>query len=101
MVPIAYNVRSLFVRKTTTIATLLGVALVVFVLASSQMLAHGIKRTMGRSGNVDNAIVLRKGSDAELSSSVETRLVNLVKAAPGVKRGNDGAPLGAGELVLV
>jgi putative ABC transport system permease protein len=101
MVPIAYNVRSLFVRKTTTIATLLGVALVVFVLASSQMLAHGIKRTMGRSGSVDNAIVLRKGSDAELSSSVETRLVNLVKAAPGVKHGNDGAPLGAGELVLV
>jgi putative ABC transport system permease protein len=101
MVPIAYNVRSLFVRKTTTVATLLGVALVVFVLASSQMLAHGIKRTMGRSGSVDNAIVMRKGSDAELSSSVETRLVNLVKAAPGVKRGNDGSPLGAGELVLV
>lgn len=101
MIPIAYNVRSLFVRKTTTIATLLGVALVVFVLSSSQMLANGIKRTMGRSGSADNAIVLRKGSDAELSSSVETRLVNLVKAAPGVKHGEDGTPLGAGELVLV
>lgn len=101
MVPIAYNVRSLFVRKTTTIATVLGVALVVFVLSSSQMLANGIKRTMGRSGSAGNAIVLRKGSDAELSSNLESRLVSLVKAAPGVGRGGDGTPLGAGEVVIV
>lgn len=101
MIPLAYNVRSLFVRKTTTIATVLGVGLVVFVLSSSQMLAHGIKRTMGRSGSSGNAIVLRKGSDAELSSNVESRLVSLVKAAPGVGRSGDGAPLGAGEVVIV
>lgn len=101
MIPVAYNVRSLFVRKTTTIATVLGVALVVFVLSSSQMLAHGIKRTMGRSGSAGNAIVLRKGSDAELSSNVESRLVSLVKAAPGVARSQGGAPVGAGEIVIV
>jgi putative ABC transport system permease protein len=101
VIPLSYNVRSLLVRKTTTLATVLGVALVVFVLSASQMLANGIKRTMGRSGSPDNAIVLRKGSDAELSSGLESRLVGLVKAAPGVKRGNDGAPLGTGELVMV
>src|ERR1041385_2599822 len=101
MIPVAYNVRSLFVRKTTTIATVLGVALVVFVLSSSQMLAHGIKRTMGRSGSTGNAIVLRKGSDAELSSNLENRLVSLVKAAPGVGRNEGGGPLGAGEVVIV
>jgi putative ABC transport system permease protein len=101
MVPINYSVRSLFVRKATTIATLLGVALVVFVLASSQMLSAGIERTMGLSGSPDKAIVLRKGSDAELSSNIENRLVGIVKSAPGVKQSAQGAPLGAGELVVV
>ncbi|MBM4364550.1 MAG: ABC transporter permease [Deltaproteobacteria bacterium] len=101
MIPIHYNVRSLFVRKATTIATVLGVGLVVFVLATSQMLANGISRTMGRSGALDRAFVLRQGADAELSSSLESRLVGLVKATPGVKKGPDGAPLGVGELAVV
>lgn len=101
MIPIRYNIRSLAVRKTTTIATALGVALVVFVLASSQMLSNGIRNTLGRSGDAQRAIVLRKGADNELSSSLESRLVNLVLSAPGVKKSASGAPLGIGELMLV
>src|SRR5580704_4462305 len=101
MIPLVYNVRSLFVRKATTIATVLGVGLVVFVLSASQMLAHGIKKTMGLSGSPDNAIVLRKGSDAELASNVESNVIGIIKSAPGVKRGSDGMPLGTGELVMV
>jgi putative ABC transport system permease protein len=101
MVPVTYNARSLWVRKATTIATALGIALVVFVLASALMLSRGIERTMGRSGSPSNAIVLRKGSDVEMSSSIENRLVSLVLAAPGVKRDAEGKPLGAGEVFIV
>ena len=101
MVPIAYNVRSLAVRRTTTVATAFGIALVVFVLASSLMLGYGIQRTMGTSGRPYFAVVLRKGSDAELPSNIENRLVSLVLAAPGVARDSSGAPLGAGEVVIV
>jgi len=101
MIPLAYNVRSLFVRKTTTTATILGVGLVVFVLASSSMLSHGIRRTMQQSGSPDNAFVMRQGADSEMASNLDSRLVGLVSATPGVKRGDDGAPLSVGELVLV
>ena len=101
MIPISYNVRSLAVRRTTTVATALGIALVVFVLASSLMLGSGIEKTMGRSGRPDHAFVLRKGSDAELSSSIENRLVSLVMAAPGVAKDGSGAPLGSGEVTVV
>ncbi|MCK6587077.1 MAG: ABC transporter permease, partial [Polyangiaceae bacterium] len=101
MIPISYNVRSLAVRRTTTIATALGIALVVFVLASSLMLGSGIEKTMGRSGRPDYGFVIRKGSDAELSSSIENRLVSLITAAPGVAKDNAGAPLGSGELMVV
>lgn len=101
LIPLAYNVRSLFVRKTTTFATAGGIALVVFVLSSSLMLAQGIRRTMVSAGAPDKGLVLRKGSDAELSSSIETKYKGLILAAPGVKRDATGAPVGAGELVVV
>jgi putative ABC transport system permease protein len=101
MIPISYNVRSLLVRKATTLASALGIALVVFVLASSQMLSRGIRQTMALSGSEDKAIVLRKGADAELSSSVEQRFVSMALAAPGVKRDGAGVPLGTGELLVV
>jgi putative ABC transport system permease protein len=70
MVPLRYNVRSLFVRKVTTFATAGGIALVVFVFAAGQMLGAGIGRAMEASGRDDTVIVLRKGSDSELSSGI-------------------------------
>jgi len=101
MIPVSYNVRSLIVRRTTSLATLIGIALVVFVLAAALMLSAGIKRTLNSSGSPDHAIVLRKGSDAEMASSIETSTVGLILAQPGVKVGKDGKPLGAGEIVIV
>jgi putative ABC transport system permease protein len=101
MIPVKYNVRSLAVRKTTTVATALGIALVVFVLASALMLSEGIKRTMGVSGSPDVAIVLRTGSDAELESSLEESQVGKILSGPGVKKGDKGMPLGMGEIVVV
>jgi len=101
MIPLRYNARSLLVRRATTVATALGIALVVFVLAASRMLAHGIAETMGRSGSASRAIVMRKGADAELSSVGEQRHVGIVLAAPGVKRNAKGEPIGGGEALVV
>jgi putative ABC transport system permease protein len=101
MVPIRYNIRSLAVRKATTVATAAGIALVVFVLASSLMLAAGIKKTLGSAGKPINAIVLRMGSDAELGSVVEESSVPLILAAPGVARDERGNPIGAAEITVV
>lgn len=101
MIPISYNVRSIFVRKSTSAATALGIGLVVFVLAASQMLANGLTKTLGRSGRRDYALVMRKGADAELSSGIDQALVNQIKAAPEVRRDPNGQPLAAGEVLLV
>jgi putative ABC transport system permease protein len=100
MIPVRYNLRSLAVRKTTTFATGFGIALVVFVLASALMLSAGIKKTMATSGRADTAIVLRQGSDNELSSSIDEPNVNLVLATPGVKK-EEGVPGGVGEVIVV
>src|ERR1019366_10455618 len=94
VIPLQYNIRSLAVRKATTVASASGIALVVFVLASTLMLNAGIKKTMATSGNPDNAIVLRMGSDAELGSVIEESSIPLILAAPGVKADERGQPLG-------
>lgn len=101
MIPFNYSLRSLAVRKATTIASASGIALVVFVLASSMMLNAGIKKTMATSGKPDNAIVLRMGSDAELGSVIDESSVPLILAAPGVKADEHGQPLGVAEIVVV
>jgi putative ABC transport system permease protein len=100
IIPLKYNLRSLFVRRATTAATALGIALVVFVLASALMLAEGVKKTLGSAGRPDIAIVLRKGSTAELESGIEDPQIGLVKAMPGVKRAGT-EPLGSGEIVVL
>lgn len=101
MIPIKYNVRNLIVRRTTTLATGLGIALVVFVLAATLMLTEGLQRTMTTSGTDDTAIVIRKGADSELSSGIGDDAVRLIKAMPGVKVAADGQPLAIGEVVTV
>lgn len=100
LIPVSYNVRSLLVRKATTFAAAFGIALVVFVLASSLMLSRGIQQTLVSTGERDRAILLRKGSETELASGITTAKANLVVAAPGVRK-KDGQALAASEVVVV
>jgi putative ABC transport system permease protein len=101
MIPISYSVRSLLVRRTTTVATALGIGLVVFVLSSALMLGHGIRNTLVAHGSDTRAKVLRKGSDTEMASGLDSNVVSLVMAAPGIKRDPEGQPLASAEVVVV
>ncbi len=101
MIPIAYNIRSLTVRRTTTIAAALGLALVVFIFASVMMLTNGLKQMSMRAADPDVAIVLRKGSDVELSSGIDESNIALIAATPGVAQATSGRPQAVGELVVV
>lgn len=100
MVPIRYNIRSLLVRKVTTLATAFGIALVVFVLAGSMMLGEGIDRALASSGRKDTAIILRKGSDAELSSTLNGEQLNILRGNSAVATtASEGGVIG--EVVLI
>lgn len=83
IIPVWYNLRSLFVRRTTSIASAGGIALVALVLAGSLMLAAGVERTVAGHGRDDVAVVLRTGSDAELNSGVSAADAAIVRSAVG------------------
>jgi putative ABC transport system permease protein len=101
MVPIQYNVRSLFVRKVTTIATAVGIALVVFVFAGSLMLKHGISQALTVAGRPDTVIVLRKGSDNEMSSAITNEDLALLKGGhPEIKQGEGAGVIGEVMVVI-
>jgi putative ABC transport system permease protein len=100
MVPVKYNVRNLVVRRATTLAAAFGLALVVLVVAGVQMAVNGLERTLGRGASSDTAIVLRKGSDAELSSGIEDKYVSMVVAA-AEQVGATKKPNAVGEVVVV
>jgi putative ABC transport system permease protein len=74
---------------------------VVFVLASTLMLTAGIKDTLSRNGGTETAVVIRKGSDNELSSIIDQNKVGTILSSPGVAKGSDGAPIGTGEITMI
>jgi putative ABC transport system permease protein len=101
MIPLSYNLRNLWVRKTTSLAAAAGVALVVFVYAAVQMMQNGITDMLGQSGHANAAVVMSKGSDAELSSSVEKERIGLILDRPEVSRDAKGASIGTASIVVV
>jgi putative ABC transport system permease protein len=101
MIPLRYNIRNLAVRKTTSAAAVLGLALVVFIFAAVQMLSNGIKKTLGRSASGDGVIVMRKGATAEIESFIEDPSVNLVLNDAALPAPAGDQPRGVGEVVAV
>jgi putative ABC transport system permease protein len=100
-IPLAYNLRNLTVRKTTTLMTALGIALTVSVLVAVLALVNGLKSAFEASGNPLNILVMRKGANAELSGGMTRDAFEALKAKPGIARSADGLPLASLELVTV
>lgn len=100
MIPLSYNVRSILRRRFSAVATASGLALVVFVFAAVLMLARGVKETLKSSGSRDNAIVLRKGSTAELTSLLPREAAKAFAADPSVASEN-GRPVASPEIFVI
>jgi putative ABC transport system permease protein len=100
-IPIAYNLRNLKVRKTTTLMTALGIALTVAVLLASLALVNGLAATLSASGDPLRILVMRKGSTAELSSVMTRPQFQDLKFKPGIAAGKDGQPLASLEVLTV
>ena len=100
-IPLAYNLRNLVVRRTTTIMTALGIALTVAVLLAVLGLVNGLRSTLAASGDPLHVIVLRKGATSELTSIFQRSQYQDVKFKPGIARNSHGDPLVSVELVVL
>jgi len=100
-IPIAYNLRNLVVRKTTTIMTALGIGLTVAVLLAILALVHGLRTTLSVSGDPRHVLVLRKGAESELVSLFTRAQFQDLKFKTGIASGRDGQPLASMEVVTI
>ena len=100
-VPVLYIVRNLAARRLTTILTAGGMALVVYVFATVLMLAAGLEATLVATGQHDNVIVIRRGSQTEVQSGVDRTQANVVESMPDIAIGEDGRPMLSKEPVVL
>ena len=99
--PLAYNLRSLAVRKTTTIMTAAGIALTVAVLLAILALVEGLNTAFEATGHPLNVLVLRKGSDSELVSNFTRAAYLDLRIKPGIARSRSGEPMASLEIVTI
>jgi putative ABC transport system permease protein len=100
-IPVAYNLRNLIVRKTTTVMTALGIALTVAVLLAVLALVNGLRTTLASSGDPLQIIVMRKGSESEIVSNFTRTQFQDLKFKPGIATGANGQPLASLEVITV
>jgi putative ABC transport system permease protein len=100
-IPISYNIRNLVLRKGLTVMTALGIALTVTTAIFLMALLAGLKHAFVSSGNPLNVLVLRKGSEAELTGGFDRSLFPTLTTLPGIAKDSHGEPMASGELVVV
>jgi putative ABC transport system permease protein len=94
------NLRTITERRSASISAMVGVAGVVAVFVAILSIDEGFRITLTTTGSPDTAIVLRSGSDSEMTSMVTVEDAKIIADAPGVSRGPHG-PLASKELFVI
>ncbi len=94
------NLRSLGQRIGSSVATVVGVAGVVMVFIGVLSIAAGFSHTIRSSGRPGVALVVRSGTDDEMSSLLLQENTRIIADAPGVLRGERG-PLASAEIFVI
>jgi putative ABC transport system permease protein len=93
------NLRTLGQRRGASTAAAFGIMVVVAVAIAILSIAEGFRQTMASTGDPATVIVLRGGSDSEMTSGVSRDAARIIAEAPGVLR--SGGAVSSAELFVV
>jgi putative ABC transport system permease protein len=99
--PLTYNVRNVLVRWRATLATIIGIGLVVAVFVLVQSLAVGLEKSASHTGDPRNIMIVRKGSTAESTSMVSLQQFQILHYWPQIARDDAGQPLISADLICL
>jgi putative ABC transport system permease protein len=94
------NLRTIPRRLGSSTVAVVGIAGVVIVLVAVLSMAEGFFAAMRGAGAPDRALVMRSGTDDEMSSVITGPEVDVIRQAPGLGR-DVARPLASGELFVV
>jgi putative ABC transport system permease protein len=95
------NLRTVPLRLGTSLVVVIGVAGVVGVLVSVLAMSEGFRHTLASTGRASRVIMLRAGSESELSSGVAREQATVLASLPGIARDAGGRPLASAELMVM
>ncbi|MEM1203799.1 MAG: ABC transporter permease [Acidobacteriota bacterium] len=95
-----FNLKNLRQRVGSSIATVVGVAGVVLVFIGVLSIATGFRQTLAQTGDPESVIVMRSGSNGELSSVLGLDEARVLAQGPGILEGEAGK-LASAELFVV
>jgi len=95
------NLRSIRARLGSSSVAMVGIAGVVLVFVAVLSIAEGVNATMKASGDPDVVLILRAGSDTEMTSGLAGDQTRIIQDAPGIARDTSGAVLTSPELFVV
>ncbi len=99
-VPLVYSVQGIRNRPASTVATMVGIALVVAIFVGALAMANGFRQALVATGSKANVIVLRKGADSELSSGISLERAAIIRALDEIVVGGGGQKLVSAEVVV-
>ena len=99
LIPIRYNLRSLMVRRATSVMTASVVALVVMILFILSGFAAGLRATVMRTAGGNNWIVLSRGTTDEGGSFISREQYEIIKSRIQIAMTADGQPLVSPEII--
>ena len=94
------NLRTVPSRLGSSAVAIIGIAGVVVVFVSVLSISAGFSAAMGGSGSTGRALVLRAGSDTEMTSGLEGEETRVIKEAPGIRH-EGGTALASAELYVI
>ena len=95
------NLRNVPQRLGSSLVIVIGLAGVVGVLVAMLAMAEGFRATLQATGAADQALVLREGANAELSSGLGREDADLIKRGAGIVRDGNGEPIASAELIVI
>ena len=96
----AVNIRTIPQRLGSSVVALVGIAGVVVVFVAVLSIAEGFTAALRDTASPDRVIVMRSGSDSEMTSGLSAEATTLISEAPGVRRTAAG-PLASPELFVI
>ena len=94
------TLRSIPQRLGSATVAVIGIAGVVIVFTAVLSIAEGFRAAMMGTGDPQTVIVLRAGSDTEMTSGFSGEHVKLISEAPGIEQGPNG-PHASPELFVI
>ncbi len=99
MIPVKYNLRSLLVRRVTSLTTALVISLVVMILFILSGFTAGLRTTVLRSAGDGDWIILSRGTTSEPASFITREQYEILRTRPEIAQNSKGSQLISPEII--